>query len=251
MDRTTRLALIWCVSVSCGIARGQDRPPASPYAPEPSVAAAAPTNEGVPAPAAYDAVDQNLGTLVRVLHEHRKVVVSVVDPDAKRSEVIKKIVDALEKSGITKSNAPVDHNFMYPGIIARIRVQLNTPYEKITALIKAMQYAGVQNFSLTKPGTDGKNILFLVANTPQRSNDIQRIDRAARHAAIENDLLLDVISTIPAAADVRATDPQAAESTARTMMPSTFDDSESARFSQSGPGLVNKPECEELGRNWY
>lgn len=218
MNRTTRLTLILCISVSCGIAHGQDSPPVSttptaqpqtnqppaqqqPEQPasEPPVAATPPANEGVPAPAVYNPA---------------KAVVSVINPDAKRSEAIQGIVDALEKSGIERSDAPADQNWNDDRITARIRMRLDTPYEKVTALIKALQYAGVRKLSLTNPTADGKNMLFLVANAPQRKSTVERINRAARQAAEENDLQLDVISTIPAAADTRATVPEHAESPA-------------------------------------
>lgn len=179
MNRIIPLALICCVSVSYSIAKGQENPNLAPDA----VTAAKAPKKAVPAPAGYDP---------------GKVVVTVIDADARQSEVIKKVVDALEKSGITKSDLPADENWKDLGITARLRIQQETPYEKITALIKALQYAGVQKMAFTKPTPDGKNLLFLVANTPQRSKDIQRIDRAARHAAKENDLQLDLISTIPA-----------------------------------------------------
>ncbi len=199
MNRTTQVALILCVSISCSVVSGQGKPAtfAAPRTNEPTVIRQ-------PAPSVYDPA---------------KVVVSVINSEAKRSELVLAIIDALEKSGIERSDAPADQNWNDDRITARIRIQSSTTPEKITALIKAMQYAGVQKFSLTNPTVDGNNMLFLVANTPQPRNDIERIQQAAKHAAEENDLVVDVISTIPAATDDIVTNGNAHKSTARATTP--------------------------------
>ena len=153
MNRAIMLTLIWCVSISSSLAKEQE---AVEWA-----SALAEAKEAVStAPAADPA----------------RVIVTVIGADAKQSDVLRKVVNALEKAGIARSEFPPESKREDPGITTRIGIQQHEPYDKIAALVKAMQFAGVQSMAFSNPPVDGKNTVILTANSPQRSEDISRIE---------------------------------------------------------------------------
>ena len=140
MNRAIPLTLIWCVSISSLMANQQEATE--------SPASTADTNDPVlTAPSADDPAN---------------VIVTVIGADANRSDVLRKVIDALEKSGIASSDIPTKSNEKKFGITTRIRIQPHEPYDRIVALVKALQYAGVQYIAFGKPPADGKNTVFLM-----------------------------------------------------------------------------------------
>ncbi len=120
-----------------------------------------------------------------------KAIVLVIDADAQKSEVVKQIVDALEKAGVATSlpTEPAPS----PEISVALLIRQDESSEKIKTLIAALSDVGVRQISLrtaVETQVPETSVLILTAQPGFTIEALQRIEGAARTAANQCGLTL-------------------------------------------------------------
>lgn len=96
--------------------------------------------------------------------------VAIIDLEdlTSQSDVIRQVVEALEKQGIARQNAPVDPAAAgESGLSARIATRSDMKVEDVMSLVRSLQGHNVQRMSFTKPINDRNVVTVLApADTP-------------------------------------------------------------------------------------
>jgi len=176
LHHLTLFGILWSLAISVGSAQEAATPRAES---SPATRAdATPAKETIP-----------LGS---------KAIVLVIDADAQQSEVVKQVVEALEKAGIatgkTAETAPPAKSL----ISVTIEIRKDESWEKITTLIEALRNVGVQQISFRAGGVkaegDEQNVLILNVHPGHTTDELHRIESAALTAAKKCGLPLVVVT---------------------------------------------------------
>ncbi len=120
-----------------------------------------------------------------------KAIVLVIDADAQKSEVVKQVVEVLEKAGVATSlpTEPAPS----PEIVVALLIRKDESSEKIKTLIAALTAVGVRQISLrtaVETQVPETSVLILTAQPGYTIEALQRIEGAARTAANQCGLTL-------------------------------------------------------------
>lgn len=92
-----------------------------------------------------------------------RIAIIELSPDTQKSEVIRQVVEILEKQGIAKlSAADATATNGAAGISARIAATPDVKTSDVVSLVKSLQGQGVQRMSLAMP-TDNRNVVTVLA----------------------------------------------------------------------------------------
>ncbi len=161
MNRLIQFVILWSIAIA--IASAQET--------------ATPKDEGNPSPSAL--IERAEATIPSAA----KAIVLVIDADAQQSEVVKQVVEALEKAGIAKSQAAETTPPASSLISVTLRMRKDESYDKIKQLIEAIKGAGVHQMSIREGGVQyqGKEIneLYMDLQRGYSPAEYEKIDLAA------------------------------------------------------------------------
>jgi hypothetical protein len=107
----------------------------------------------------------------------RRIAIIELSPDMQKSEVIRQVVEILEKQGVAKqAAADATATKDAAGISARIAARTDTKTEDVVSLVRSLQEHGVKRMSFAMP-TDNRNVVTVLApaDTPWPVIDNLRI----------------------------------------------------------------------------
>jgi hypothetical protein len=113
----------------------------------------------------------------------------IFNADARQSDSVKQVVEALEKAGIATVKAPETTPLLATSIHVTLHMRKEESHEKIKHLIEALKNVGVQqitfigNGAVIALGGKEQNVLTLQAHPGIATEELHRIQRAARTAA--------------------------------------------------------------------
>ena len=76
-----------------------------------------------------------------------KAIVLVIDAEVQQSEVVKQVVEALEKAGVATTRAAETEPFANSSINVTLGIRKDVSHEHVTQLVKALADAGVRSVS--------------------------------------------------------------------------------------------------------
>lgn len=162
-------------------------------------------------------VQRNVGTPTP------RVIVIETTPDIERSEVLRKVIEALEKEGTAK-RVSEDRPSKQVGYLAQISARPDTPSEALQKLIKELQAVGIEKFSLRSTNEAESSVTITApADVPYRN--VRRIaDVLAKHPQFEIELLMSennapVTPTLPQSPVPTATLPRISTPDEQTNLP--------------------------------
>ena len=166
MNRLTLFGILWSLAISVGSAQdstaSKDENSPIPPVTEPS----------------GDAVPVNPQTIVLIL-----------DAAARQSDVVKQVVETLEKAGIATGKAAETTPLSSSSIGVTLGIRKDESHEKIKQLIEALRNVGVQQISFRAAGSvkatweKEQNVLILHVHPGYTTDELHRIKSAARTAA--------------------------------------------------------------------
>ncbi|MFT5328494.1 MAG: hypothetical protein ACI8P0_006407, partial [Planctomycetaceae bacterium] len=97
-----------------------------------------------------------------------RIAIIELDSQSSKSDVIRQVVEALEKQGIAKQTEPADSAAQQgSGLTARIAARSDMKVEDVTSLVRSLQGHNVQRMSFIKPINDRNVVTVLApADTP-------------------------------------------------------------------------------------
>ena len=120
---------------------------------------------------------QNANSSADPTEPARRIAIIELSPDTEKSEVIRQVVEILEKQGVAKqSTRGAASTGSSDGIEARIRARADTKSEDVISLVRSLQGHGVQRMSFAMP-SDNRNVVTVLApaDTPWPVIDNLRI----------------------------------------------------------------------------
>lgn len=117
-----------------------------------------------------------------------RVAIIELGDQSSTSDVIRQVVEALEKQGVAKQTEPADSDTQQEsGLTARIAARSDTKVEDVLSLVRSLQGHNVQRMSFTKP-TNDRNVVTVLApaDTPWPVIDnIRMMVTAKKQFAVE------------------------------------------------------------------
>ena len=117
-----------------------------------------------------------------------RVAIIELDDQTSKSDVIRQVVEALEKQGIARQNAPADPAAAgESGLTVRIAARSDMKVEDVMSLVRSLQGYNVQRMSFTKPIND-RNVVTVLApvDTPWPTIDnLQKMVTATKQFAVD------------------------------------------------------------------
>ena len=113
----------------------------------------------------------------------------ILEADARQSDSVKRVVEALEEAGIAKGRPAETALLAASSIFVTLSMRQDESYEKIKQLIEALKNVGVQQIScrgkgvVRAEGEKEQNVLILQTHPGNSTDELHRIQRAARMAA--------------------------------------------------------------------
>ena len=118
-----------------------------------------------------------------------RVIVIETTPDIERSEVLRKVIEALEKEGTVKHATEEDRIGKPVGYMAQISARPDTPSESLQKLIKELQAVGIEKFSL-RPTNEAESSVTITAPADVSLRQARRIGEVlAKHPQFEFEFL--------------------------------------------------------------
>lgn len=142
----------------------------------------------------------------------KPAIVLIIDPNARQSEVVKQVVEALEKAGIAKADSPDKVTPSGSAVHVALSMRADESYEKIKHLVEALQAAGVEQLSfqaggVREAGKEAQNHIRLIAQPNSTTEELHRIEQAITASAKQSGLMFVVSTQIPGQENAPANDP--------------------------------------------
>lgn len=135
--------------------------PATPAAASDSAQPA--PNSRVTATSKKTSTTQNAKSTTDPAKPARRIAIIELSPDTEKSEVIRQVVEILEKQGVAKqSTRGTTSTTSSGGIEARIAARGDTKTDDVISLVKSLQGHGVVRMSFSKP-SDNRNVVTVLA----------------------------------------------------------------------------------------
>lgn len=117
-----------------------------------------------------------------------RVIVIETTPDIERSEVLRKVIEALEKEGAKQ--ALEDRIGKPVGYLAQINARADTSFESLQQFIKELRDAGIEKFSL-RTSDEPKNSATVTAPADAPWRQVRRIEEVlAKHSQFAGRVLV-------------------------------------------------------------
>jgi uncharacterized protein (TIGR03067 family) len=131
-----------------------------------------------------------------------KAIVLIIDPAAEQSEVVKQVVEALEKAGIAQAETSDKAVPSNSKISVTLSIRPDVSFEKIKHLIEALQRAGASQLAFRAMETpavwkETHNFIRLTAQPDYSTEELLRIEQAIEASAIERGLEYLIEKQIP------------------------------------------------------
>lgn len=142
----------------------------------------------------------------------KPAIVLIIDPNARQSEVVKQVVEALEKAGIATADSPDKVTPSTSAIHVTLSMRADESYEKIKHLVEALQAAGVEQLSfqaggVQEAGKEAQNNIRIIAQPNSTAEELHRIEQAIINSAKQSGLMFVVSTQIPGQNSAPAFDP--------------------------------------------
>ncbi len=175
-----RQLCFWIAAVAATTSVGlAQKPPEQPAAPADAPAVSKTVTPAAPAvanePAQPDpnsrltttskktSTTQNAKSITDPTKPARRIAIIELSPDTEKSEVIRQVVEILEKQGVAKqSTQGTASTTSSGGIEARIAARPDTKTDDVISLVKSLQGHGVVRLSFSKP-SDNRNVVTVLA----------------------------------------------------------------------------------------
>lgn len=106
---------------------------------------------------------QNANSSTDPAEPAQRIAIIELSPDTEKSEVIRQVVEILEKQGVAKQSARgTTSTTSLGGIEARIAARGDTRTEDVISLIKSLQGHGIVRMGFSKP-SDNRNVVTVLA----------------------------------------------------------------------------------------
>ena len=123
------------------------------------------------------------------LTEPKPAIILIIAPNARQSEVISQVVEALEKAGIAKAESPDKVAPSTSAIHVSLSLRADESYEKIKHLVEALQAAGVEQLSFQAGGVqEVQNAIRLTAQPHSTTDELHRVELAITASAKQSGL---------------------------------------------------------------
>ena len=98
----------------------------------------------------------------------KKAIILIIDPDAEQSEVVKQVIEALEKAGFPKAESvEVVPQPEADAVSVLLQVQRDVPYQDLMQLVEHLKTLGVSQLAFQTTETAGNQVQIRAgANTP-------------------------------------------------------------------------------------
>lgn len=118
-----------------------------------------------------------------------RVIVIETTPDVERSEVLRKVIEALEKEGAAKQ-ALEDRIGKPVGYLAQINARPDAPFESLQQFIKELRDAGIEKFAL-RASDEPKNSATVTTPADAPWRQVRRIEEVlAKHSQFAGRVLV-------------------------------------------------------------